>query len=348
MSGQGYNALSRLVHRLALKYTAVAEISFDIESAVLKNPGPVADNHVFVSGLARSGTTALMQYLHQTGRFKSLTYQDMPFVLMPNLWKKLSNRQAAGPNQERAHKDGIMIDFDSPEAFEEVFWRVFCGKDYILTDRLKIHRVSAEVSKKFKIYIANVLAGRDSPLQTRYLSKNNSNILRLGYLQKNFPDSFVIIPFRHPLQQSNSLLLQHNNFVNIQSEDKFAFDYMNWLGHYEFGLNQKSFFLGDELLSNAMSKYPKTSINFWLLNWKNYYQYALQKATGNTTFFNYEEFCNNPGQSLVRLFKKIAVDSPGLRPSAFNKQQKPVGGFDNVLLDECLSIYNSIVAKAGE
>jgi len=347
MSGQGYNALSRLVHRLALQYNAIAEISFDIENAVLRKPGPVAGNHVFVSGLARSGTTSLMEYLHQTGRFKSLTYQDMPFILMPNLWKKLSGRQAAGLTRERAHKDGVNIDFDSPEAFEEVFWRVFCGKDYILTDRLQIHRVSAEVSKKFKIYVANVLAGGDSPLQTRYLSKNNNNILRLGYLQKNFPESFVIIPFRHPLHQSNSLLQQQNNFVKIQSDDKFALDYMNWLGHFEFGLNQKSFFLGDEILFNSMLEQAKSSINFWLLNWKNYYQYALQHAAGNTIFFNYEEFCNNPGQSLDRLFKKISIDSLGLQPVVFNKQQKLVEAFDKDLLDKCLSIYKSLVTKAG-
>ena len=348
MSGRGYNALSRLVHRLALKYTAVAEISFDIENAVLKDAGPVAGNHVFVSGLARSGTTVLMQYLHQTGRFKALTYRDMPFVLMPNIWKKLSRRQASGPNQERAHNDGILIGLESPEAFEEVFWRVFCGKVYILPDRLQIHRVDSAASKKFNAYIKNVLHSADSRQQTRYLSKNNNNILRLGYLQKNFPDSFVIIPFRHPLQLSNSLLQQHNNFVKIQSQDKFALDYMNWLGHFEFGLNQKSFFLGDKTLFERMQKHPKTSINFWLLNWKNYYQYALEQAAGNTTFFNYEEFCNNPAGSLDRLFKKIDIDSPGLQPSVFNRQQEPVDGFDKELLDECLSIYQSVVAKAGE
>jgi len=125
-------------------------------------------------------------------------------------------------------------------------------------------------------------------------------------------------------------------------------DYMTWLGHFEFGLNQKSFFLGDGIVFNRMHEYPKTNMNFWLLNWKNYYQYALQQAAGNTIFFNYEEFCTNPRQSLERLFRKIAIDSPGLQPAVFNKQQKPIDGFDKDLLDECLSIYRLLVTIAGE
>ena len=47
--------------------------------------------HVFVTGMARSGTTILLQALHDTGKFASLTYADMPIVLSPNLWSKFNN-----------------------------------------------------------------------------------------------------------------------------------------------------------------------------------------------------------------------------------------------------------------
>ena len=109
-------------------------MSFAIENALIKKPQELPGNHVFISGLARSGTTILLKYLYETGAFKSLTYSDMPFVLMPNTWKKISRKKTKSSKHERAHNDSIKIGPDSPEAFEEVFWRVFFGKNYIRDD----------------------------------------------------------------------------------------------------------------------------------------------------------------------------------------------------------------------
>ena len=80
------------------------------------------DNHVFISGLARSGTTIVMRRFYETNYFRSLTYRDMPFVLMPKIWRKVIGPfQQQGISRERAHGDGIKVTVDSPEAFEEVF-----------------------------------------------------------------------------------------------------------------------------------------------------------------------------------------------------------------------------------
>ncbi len=101
---------------------------FDIEKAMHGGDCPDATNgqHVFVSGLARSGTTLLMRMLHDTDEFASLTYRDMPLVMAPNLWRRLSGAfQKSMARQERAHGDGLQVDYDSPEALEEVFWRTF-------------------------------------------------------------------------------------------------------------------------------------------------------------------------------------------------------------------------------
>ncbi len=87
-----------------------------------------------------------MRALHETGVFRSLTYRDMPFVLMPRTWRKFSlSFQTYGDEKERAHGDRITVNFDSPEAFEEVFWRAFCGEDYIRYDCLIPHKVSKEI-----------------------------------------------------------------------------------------------------------------------------------------------------------------------------------------------------------
>ena len=61
--------------------------------------------------------------------FASLTYQDMPFILSPNIWSKLNKNSIVIDKQERAHNDGIKIDTNSPEAFEEIFWKTFDDND---------------------------------------------------------------------------------------------------------------------------------------------------------------------------------------------------------------------------
>lgn len=346
MSDLGYSFSSRLLHRIALQSKAIAEISFDIENIVFsKKDHAFTENPVFISGLARSGTTMLMRYLYETGEFRSLTYQDMPFVLMPNLWKKLSMRKAAGELKERAHQDGILVSFESPEAFEEVFWRVFAGDQYIAKDRLKLQKTKSDVLNKFRDFIRNAILSADKSQQLRYLSKNNNNILRLDYLKKSFPSAKIIIPFREPLQHALSLLNQHTHFSGIQKENKFSLDYMNWLGHFEFGLNQKPFDLNQSETFNKMENSPKSSLDFWLLSWKNYYEFASQNTVENDLFFCYEEFCSSPADVLKRLFQLLETsgETDGIEP--FKPSAKKISGYSESLLEECIELYDKLKSR---
>lgn len=343
MSDLGYSFSSRLLHRIALQSKIIAEISFDIENMIFsKKDHKFTENPVFISGLARSGTTMLMRYLHETGGFRSLTYQDMPFVLMPNLWKKLSFRQVAGELKERAHQDGILVSLESPEAFEEVFWRVFTGDQYIFKDQLKILKTNTEVLSKFRDFVRNALLSSDQPDKLRYLSKNNNNILRLSYLKQSFPEAKIVIPFRDPLQHALSLLNQHTHFSAIQKEDKFSLDYMNWLGHFEFGLNQKPFDLNNNEIFRAMENIPKSELDFWLLSWKNYYGFALENPEDSCLFFCYEEFCKSPSNVLQKLFPIIGVSGNTDRIKPFNPSEKKVSGYSESLLNECIDLYKKL------
>ena len=86
---EGYSFIDRLLHRVALGISWISEIAFDIEKFTI-NSKVKQPQAYYVTGLARSGTTMLMRALYSTDSFASLTYNDMPFVLSPNIWGKLT------------------------------------------------------------------------------------------------------------------------------------------------------------------------------------------------------------------------------------------------------------------
>ena len=253
----GYSPLDKMLHRLALGAPVLAEMVHDIERGLyLKSSPPAAGGaHVFVTGLARAGSTILMREIHGTGQFGSLTYADMPFVLAPNLWAKLAPAKTGLGRHERAHGDGILVDATSPEALDEVYWRVFCGRDYIGPTGLKPHRPDADALSGYSDLIRLILRRTG---KSRYLSKNNNQILRLRPLAKAMPAALFLLPIRDPLQHAQSLLGQHKRFLDA---DGFTRDYMTWLGHHEFGATHRPFLFG-----GAPAGDPLT-LDYWLRLW---------------------------------------------------------------------------------
>ena len=174
-----YSALQRFLHRTVLSSQLIREIMFDVEQSIfLKKDDNFDDNHVFVAGLARSGTTILLNAIYQSNQFASLTYDDMPFILAPNLWGKINRKSTHGEAKERAHGDGVRVSTNSPEAFEEVFWKTFSDNS-IIREEFFIKFISLILKKNNK---------------TRYLSKNNQNIRRLDLISEIFPRSIILIP----------------------------------------------------------------------------------------------------------------------------------------------------------
>ena len=84
-----YSWLQQKLHHIALSSNFMREAAFDIESTFFYLLKGQVDKHVFVAGLARSGTTILLNAIHESNVFASLSYKDMPFVLAPNLWSKI-------------------------------------------------------------------------------------------------------------------------------------------------------------------------------------------------------------------------------------------------------------------
>ena len=67
-----------------------------------------------------------------------------------------------------AHGDGILVNFDSPEALEEVFWRVTCGESYIRPNRLIPMSIDVDAKTDFIQYVSLLLKQHTGK---RYLSK---------------------------------------------------------------------------------------------------------------------------------------------------------------------------------
>ena len=70
----------------------------------------------------------LLNIFYKTNLFSSITYEDMPFIACPNIWKLISSSSKKQIEaSERLHSDGVVFDNTSPEAFEEAYWINFDG-----------------------------------------------------------------------------------------------------------------------------------------------------------------------------------------------------------------------------
>lgn len=339
-----FSNLEKILYRLILGNENIARASFSIEKSLFYKITNESRNssHVFVAGLARSGTTILMRSIYNSNEFCSLTYRDMPFILAPNVWEKISSSFA---NQmtavERMHKDGILEDYNSPEAFEEVFWRTFAGRNYIFNNGLSLMTARKSVLEDYIIYIDLILKKYS---QKRYLSKNNNNIIRLASIRKAFPNSIIIIPFRDPIQHSLSLLKQHEYFCRLHKEDKFSFEYMQWLGHYEFGMNHRPF-----IHSKIHTiKFKKHTLEYWMTQWINTYNFLLDNYSFDkkVVFLSYEAFCTDTQSVWLSLSKKINIPFSPV-PELTLKTHDLTKKIDKLLLNQANRLYDKISSKTG-
>ncbi len=278
---QNYRAIQKFLHDFVLGNKFINKSLFELEKIFyLKNNDIINQNHIFISGLPRSGTTSILNFLYSFQNFASLKYKHMPFILSPNLIKIFHKKSI--PLKERLHGDGIKFDNNSPEAFDEVFFNN--GEEFIRNELLN--------------YINLIL---NSERKNKYLSKNNLNFKRIDLISSLLPDSIFLIPIREPAQHSYSLLRQHLHFSELQKKDDFIRRYMGYLGHNEFGLNHKPW-------NNSVKFKDLNNINYWLEQWNLFYKNILNNYQNykNCFFVIYEELSNE--NYIKNLLKKININ----------------------------------------
>jgi hypothetical protein len=313
-AAQSYTALDRMLHKLAFGSGALQGVLADLEQSMFEKQwrGIGVAGPIFLSSLPRAGTSVLLQALARAGSVATHTYRDMPFVLTPVLWQRASRafRRTSGL-EERAHGDGLAINEDSPEAFEEVLWLrhfpghydddgIACWEDD--AGQVKFERAFAEHMRKVIFLRRN--GGGKAP---RYVSKNNANIARIGYLRTLFPDAAFAVPLRHPLEQAVSLLRQHLNFTRQHAGDAFTRRYMADIGHFEFGaLHRPIRFAGFSELTGGMT--PE-SVDYWLAYWIAAFQ-AINRYPG-LCLVSFEGICSDPAPGLRNLLDCLGLETAG-------------------------------------
>jgi len=332
---ESYSELSQLLHRLALNNYAIAYWLFKIEVKRLKKRNiELEKKFLVVSGLARSGTTSLMNSLTKHHSFSSLGYANMPFLTAPNIWSKFY-KPKTGEEKERSHNDGIMIGLDSFEALEEYFLKVIANDSYVLEEYLSEYALEEEQKNEYLTYQAIVRKQADSI----YLAKNNNLLLRYNSLRESNRDFVAVFMFRDPLTHASSLLEKHKHYTLSQEEDGFVLEYMNWLGHHEFGLNQKPFQFDQEF--EIQSK-DKNTLDYWLEIWINYYGYLLTIEKLNTLFVDYDEYCENPESVTTEVLSLLKLDVVPKSMSSFVNKRKVKEYYTEEIFAKATSIHRKL------
>ncbi len=333
-----YSATDKVLHRLYLGNYSISRAALEMEEIVHgKQARQINVNEfVFVTGLARSGTTAVMRRIFETGEYASLQYSNMPFILNPNLWK----RQSKISSHERAHKDGILIDGNSPEEFDEYFWKAHLKDQYIKEDGLVVHEVDDTILAKYDQYVKLICLAKG---KDKYVSKNNNNILRIQSLRK-IEGHKIIILFRDPLSHASSLLKLHKRFTKEQEGDPFSLQYFDYLGHHEFGLHHKPFLL-TETFEEQRREHPLDDLNYWLCVWHNYYSFVLQQITESDIILCFEDLITKPDETYKTLSERLELKTTFPSVAKHKPSEYTVEGTDNKLLSECLKVYGELLAK---
>ena len=288
---------------------------------------------IYVAGLARSGSTFLLEALASHPDTATHRYKDFPPVFTPFWWNRFLGfmpKKDAAP-AERAHKDGIKITEDSPEAFEEPIWMAFFEHlhDPASSSVLDRRASNPAFEQFYRDHIRKLLAVRGGK---RYVSKGNYNLTRLAYLQKLFKDARFVLPMRAPAWHIASLIKQHRLFCEKLEGHTRAQAHMRRVGHFEFGLDRRPINAGDDVAVEAIQelwakgKEVEGQARYWAhLHGKIADQLeADQTLRAATIVLPYEQLCEQAAPTIQALFDHCRLDlDETMRKTLADKVQFP-------------------------
>ena len=318
-------AATRLVGGALARWPAVGATLAALESRAVADHLAVQAirSPVYIAGLARAGSTVLLEILYGTGAFASQCYADYPMLWTPYWWNRLRQRlprPRATPTQ-RAHGDRIEVTIDSPEAFEEPLWmHFFPGRHDPQVDQvLEPGAGDGRFEAFYRAHIGKLLAvhGRG-----RYLAKGNYNLARLPFLLTLFPDARLIVPLREPVAQVASLLKQDRLFCRAAAEDPAIDDHLRRTGHFEFGPGKRAENLGDAAAAAAIAAAFASGdgTDAYARQWQLSYGWLADRLDRDPALaaadhlVDYEALCRAPEPGLRALARHAVVPDADLPP----------------------------------
>jgi hypothetical protein len=299
------DGLGRLVERGAGFWRRLGDLESRIYAHELE--GVAVDRPVYVAGLARAGTTILLEILAGRPGVATHRYRDFPPVYTPILWNRAFAQVYKGgaAPAERAHKDRILVTPDSPEALEEVLWmRFFPGAHEAGRSQVLDAATSNPAFERFYAdHLRKILLVRGG---ARYLSKGNYNLTRLAYLRRLFPDARFLVPVRDPLWHVASLMKQHALFCAEETRDPRILAHMRRAGHLEFGLDRRAIDVGDGVAAEVEALWAAgDEARGWARYWNSLHRFVARQRAADpaglgeaTMVVRYEELCARPRETL--------------------------------------------------
>lgn len=310
---------------------------------------------VFIAGLARSGTTLLLEVLAQAPRVATHRYRDFPFIMTPVLWNLFTTAFAIEQKAvERPHGDRIRITRESPEAFEEPIWQLFFPHVH---DPGRSHRLTAaDANPAFdRFYIDHIRKILLIRAGTRYLAKGNYNLGRIEYLCRLFEDARFIIPIRHPMTQIVSLTRQHERFCAFGRTSPQVPAYLSAAGHYEFGPQRRPQCLYSGAGDEIQRAWASGGIHLgYAIQWAHVYRFVSQLAAAEELrsrihVLRYEDLCASPENEIEKALRFAALEASPAIEAAIGRIAAPAGPLQMTDSegDRCWQAVASVAARYG-
>jgi hypothetical protein len=294
---------------------------------------------IFITGLARAGTTILLETLNTADNVATHRYRDFPFIMTPIFWNRFVSLFAAKQDSiERPHKDRIKITRESPDAFEEPIWQHFFP---FLHDPEALHQLDSDATntvfeKFYYEHIQKILLIRKG---SRYLSKGNYNLTRIEYISSIFSDARYLISIRHPLLHVESLVRQHRIFKDYAIQNPQVPEYLKSVGHYEFGPQRRPVCLTRAGADRIVSAWENGDDHLgYAIQWAEIYSFVarLQAERADLTerilVIRYEDFCSDPRKEIQRILKFSELNKLASASNTVQKIRPPSRPMD---LSEC-------------
>ena len=277
------------------------------------------DRPIYVTGLARSGTTLLLEILASHPEVATHQYRDFPGLLIPTWWSKSQAGSGSATPTERAHGDRLMVTPSSPEAMEEMLWMA-CLENLHDPQHNQVLDGSQRFSEFDRIYIDHLRKLLLVRKRSRYASKGNYNLTRLGYLKSLFPEARFLVPIREPVGHIASLMKQDTLFRAAQARHPRAVTHLQRVGHFEFGIDLRLINVGDTDTVNSIfelwdaGQTVRGWARYWAMiyGWLHRYLQQEPEIAAATHIVRYDELCDCPERQLVDLLGFVELEDDGL------------------------------------